>query len=356
MGSSGIISVTITNSGEVSTVTCAGAGTLDDFSVGSLIRIIGSTSNAGTYRIATIDKAPTGSESTPIFTTVELLTAEGSASRAIVDYVLYNTDAISDIRQTTQTHGMSYHVFLDFAAREENDGQSPLTNRIGLLAESFNVSTTKSRPTFAIPGTAIVTGESKTLSIDLAAATKTFNINGIITDQLLVRKFPESSSKMQETNPLSASGYPGKDGEEVARMFTAQEIAQLLHSSLDSSIAQPYQNITKMAVLIPTRVGYDYNYHSGVDANTPIEHLPLIPFSFKSRYQDNLRTVTLDQSPFFTPSHSSSTLSHAVVLQSINTDFVPGQSWMTFSMSGEFIFDTLGTARDVYDDVEGSVS
>ena len=113
MGSSGIINVTITNSGEVSTVTCAGAETLDDFSVGSLIRIIGSTSNAGTYRIATISK----SGSTPSFTTVELLNAEGSASRAIVDYVLYNTDAISDIRQTTQTHGMSYHVFLDFAAR-----------------------------------------------------------------------------------------------------------------------------------------------------------------------------------------------------------------------------------------------
>ena len=275
---------------------------------------------------------------------------------AIVDYVLYNTDAISDIRQTTQTHGMSYHVFLDFAAREENDGQSPLTNRIGLLAESFNVQTTKSRPTFPVPGTAIVTGESKTLSIDLAAASKTFSVSGVITDQLLVRKFPSNVSKMQETNPLSASGYPGKDGEEVARMFTAQEIAQLLHSSLDSSIAQPYQNITKMAVLIPTRVGYDYNYHSGVDANTPVEHLPLIPFSFKARYQDNLRTITLDQSPFFTPSHSSSTVSHAIVLQSITTDFVPGQPFMTFSMNGEFIFDTLGTARDVFDDIEGSTT
>ena len=53
------------------------------------------------------------------------------------------------------------------------------------------------------------------------------NINGIITDQLLVRKFPENLSKMQATNPLSASGYPGKDGEEVSRMFTAQEIAQV---------------------------------------------------------------------------------------------------------------------------------
>ena len=352
MGSSGIISVIIQNSGGVSTVTCTGVETLDDFNVGSLIRIIGSTSNAGTYRIATISK----SGSTPSFTTVELLNAEGSASRAIVDYVLYNTDAISDIRQTTQTHGMSYHVFLDFAAREENDGQSPLTNRIGLLAESFNVQTNKSRPTFPVPGTAIVTGESKTLSIDLAAASKTFSVSGVITDQLLVRKFPSNVSKMQETNPLSASGYPGKDGEEVARMFTAQEIAQLLHSSLDSSIAQPYQNITKMAVLIPTRVGYDYNYHAGVDANTPVEHLPLIPFSFKARYQDNLRTITLDQSPFFTPSHSSSTVSHAIVLQSITTDFVPGQPFMTFSMNGEFIFDTLGTARDVFDDIEGSTT
>ena len=108
MGSSGIINVTITNSGEVSTVTCAGAETLDDFSVGSLIRIIGSTSNAGTYRIATISK----SGSTPSFTTVELLNAEGSASSAIVDYVLYNTDAISDIRQTNaeKTKTFDYDV------------------------------------------------------------------------------------------------------------------------------------------------------------------------------------------------------------------------------------------------------
>jgi hypothetical protein len=345
MGSSGIISVEITITGQVSQVACSGANTLDDFNVGSLIRIIGSTVNAGTYRIATINKGG----STPTFTTVELLTAEGSANRAIVSYVLYNTDAVSDIQQTPQTHGMSYHVFLDFAARADDLGsQSPMTNRIGLLAEQFGVQTTKQRPTFPVPGTAIVTGESKTLSIDLAAATKTFNISGIITEQLLVRKYP-IGGRLDENNPLASSGeYPGKDGSEVARVFTAQEVAQLLHSSLDSSIAQPYQNLTKMAVLIPTRVGYDYNYHSGIDENTPTEHLPLIPFTFKSRFQDNLTTFTFDQSPFFTPSHSSSVLSHAVVIQSLQTDFVPGQPWLTFTIQGEFIFDTLGTARDVF--------
>ena len=343
MGSSGIHEMTISNS----TVQLSTDGTdkLNDFEVGSLVRIIGSTVNTGTFRIASISKSGT----TPSFTTVEVLTDESAADRAIVSNVLYNSASIADNQQVAQTRGMSYHVFLDFAARADDDlgTQSPITNRIGLLAESFNVTTNKARPTIPIPGTAIVTGESKTLSIDLAASTKTFSMNGIITEQLLVRKYP-IGGRMDDTNPLSASGYPGKDGSEVARIFTAQEIAQILHSSLDSSIAQPYQNITKMAVLIPTRVGYDYNYHPGVDENTPIESLPLIPFSFKSRFQDNLRTVTLDQSSFFTPSHSSSTVSHSIIIQSLQTDFVPGQPWLTFGISGEFIFDTLGTARDVY--------
>tara|TARA_R100001463_G_scaffold71880_3_gene125762 strand:- start:5568 stop:6599 length:1032 start_codon:yes stop_codon:yes gene_type:complete len=339
MTESAIVAISISGS----TITRAsGNFTTDGFIVGDLIRIIASTNNTGTYTVSEVG--------TTTMVVTQPLTTEGSFSGAVINYVLFNTESISSSSQAPQTRGMSYHVFLDFGARADDDlgSQSPITNRIGLLAESFNVQTNKSRPTFAIPGTALVTGESKTLSIDLASATKTFNITGIITEQLMVRKYP-AGGKLDENNPLAASGeYPGKDGSEVARILTAQEIAQLLHSSLDSSFLQPYQNITNMAVLIPSRVGYDYNYHTGVDENTPVEYLPLIPYSFKARYQDNLRAVTLDNSQYFTPSHSSSIVSHPVVIQSITTDFVPGQPWLTFTINGEFIFDVMGSAKDIF--------
>jgi len=350
MASTGIHEITISSS--TVTLSSVGSNKLDDFNIGSLIRIIGSTVNAGTYRIKTISKSGT----TPSFTTVEELTDESAADRAIVDYVLYNTESVNDISQISGPNaGMNYHVFLDFGARgkDELGQQSPLCNRIGLLAESFNVQTTKQRPTFPIPGSAIITGESKTLSIDMAASTKTFQINGIITEQYITKKYT-TGGRMDETNPLAANEeYPGKDGSEVTRLFTPQEVAQLLHSALDSSFLQSYQNLTNMAVLVPSRVGYDYNYHSGVTEGTPIEHLPLIPFSFKSRHQDSIRSVTADNTEYFTPNHSSSVAGHPVVIQNINTDFVPGQPWMTFSMGGEFIFDVLGTSIDVYEEVTG---
>jgi|TARA_E500000305_G_scaffold84319_1_gene70226 hypothetical protein len=311
------------------------------FFTGALITIVNSSSNTGTYVIDSV--------SGDIITVTQELVTETVSNGSVVTNVLFNTDSITAVSQIPQTKGMSYHVFLDLGARADDDlgAQSPITNRIGLLAETFGVQTTKQRPTFPVPGTALVTGESKTLSIDLAAATKTFNMGGIITEQLLVKKFP-TGGRMDETNPLSTDGYPGKDGSEVARVLTAQEVAQFLHSALDSSFLQPYQNITNMAVLVPSRVGYDYNYHSGVNENTPVEYLPLIPFSFKSRFQDNLRSVTLDNSAYFTPSHSSTIQTHPVVIQNITTDFVPGQPWLTFSIQGEFIFDVLGSAKDVF--------
>ena len=334
MTESAIANMTI--SGSRITRTDSGNFTNDGFIVGDLIRIIGSSSNTGTYTVSAVG-------TTTMDVTQTLITESVAFSAAVVNYVLFNTSSIASTSHVPQTTGMSYHVFLDFGARSDDDlgTQSPITNRIGLLAESFNVATTKSRPTFAIPGTALVTGESKTLSIDLAAATKTFTMTGIITEQLMVRKYP-TGGRLDENNPLAASGeYPGKDGSEVSRVFTAQEIAQLLHSALDSSFLQPYQNITNMAVLIPS-------YHTGVDENTSVEFLPLIPFSFKARYQDNLRAITLDNTQFFTPSHSSSIVSHPVVIQSVTTDFVPGQPWLTFSINGEFIFDVMGSVKDVF--------
>ena len=83
----------------------------------------------------------------------------------------------------------------------------------------------------------------------------------------------------------------------MTKAMTSYEIAQLLHSSIDSSFAQRDQNLSSLFILYPSRVGDDYNYHAGVDETTPHEQLPLIPFTWASRSADQSFTVGASDFP-----------------------------------------------------------
>lgn len=139
-------------------------------------------------------------------------------------------------------------------------------NRIGLLATNINISTNKQSLAFPVPFSGIISGESSTLALDLGLATKTVSINGILTDQTLYKKTKNGTQK-----DVKLTGY---------------EMAQLLHSYVDSSFLHEDQNVSKLIVLIPSRVDTNFDYHNGVNENTALSECPLIPFHFGNRTFD----------------------------------------------------------------------
>ena len=169
---------------------------------------------------------------------------------------------IAGIADSAGYTGPESTVFLNFKAHD--DSQKGSTNRIMLKAESISINTNRQVAPIPVPFSGAVTGESRTLAIDLGIATKEISVQGIITDQLISKKF---------------SGVT----DEVVVSMTAFEVAQLLHSAVDSSFLQSHQTISQLVVLMPSRVNKHYRYHSGVTSTTAVDDLPLVPFNYKAR-------------------------------------------------------------------------
>jgi len=140
-----------------------------------------------------------------------------------------------------------YYVYLKTGAYSEGDGST--TNTIPLRAVSVNITTQKNIPSFPIPLSGAVTGESLTAALDLGMATKNISINGFIVDGTITRHG-------------------------TAFEMTAQEIAQLIHSSVDSTALADHQAITELVILIPSKVDETYTQHA-----TTVD----IPWSFRAR-------------------------------------------------------------------------
>ena len=179
-----------------------------------------------------------------------------------------------------------------------------------LKAESINIDTSRSVPQIPIPFSGTITGESTALSIDMGIASKRISINGIITDQYIKKNI---------------------GGTEVSVNLTAFEVAQLLHSAVDSSSFQRSQNLSRIFILYPSRVGDDYGYRTGINATTPQDECPLVPFDYKSR--------ALDASPaqigtFAGPTDGQDDYRGITgVVESFGTAITPGQPYLTFNLS-----------------------
>ena len=206
--------------------------------------------------------------------------------------------------------GLDHTVFLQFS--EGNDtGDGAQSNRIMLKAESINIDTSRSVPQIPIPFSGTITGESTSLSIDMGIASKRITINGIITDQFIKKNFDDNT--------------------EVMVNFTAHEVAQLMHSAVDSSAFQKQQNFSRLFVLYPSRVGNDYAYRAGVIDTTAQDKCPLIPFDYKSR--------TKDASPAQIGDFADSTDGEdnyrgiTGVVESFGTTITPGQPFVSFNLS-----------------------
>tara|TARA_R110002051_G_scaffold315369_2_gene393663 strand:+ start:104 stop:814 length:711 start_codon:yes stop_codon:yes gene_type:complete len=157
-------------------------------------------------------------------------------------------------------------VMLELARRAVNENLSTdlQTNRIGLLAESITISTNKQSLAVPVPFSGVIRGEATTLNMDLGIASKQITIDGIIIEQ-----------SIKKDNTTGAT--------EMVKM-TSFEIAQLLHSYIDSSALHEDQSISKLIILYPSRVDGDFESR-GLDDKEENE-LPLISFNWGNRQYD----------------------------------------------------------------------
>ena len=169
-----------------------------------------------------------------------------------------------------------FNVFLELQRRNDQ-GTDIQTNRIPLLVTEVGISTNKTVPNMGIPFSGAVRGESTNLAFDVGLAQKTVSLTGILLDQEITKK---------------------SDGTAKTVTLTSFEMAQLIHSYVDSSAFQDDQSMNKLLIFYPSRVDNTFSYRkdgSSVDYNPTNypddDQLPRIPFNWKNRAYDNAQTI-----------------------------------------------------------------
>ena len=161
-------------------------------------------------------------------------------------------------------------VFIKLAS---NDADNSDYNRIWLQAESVAITTGKTVAAFPIPFSGLATGESTSLALDLGMASKSINISGVLVEQEIKKKFKEDVTTADTDT----------EGKGLTRKMTAQEIAQLLHSYVDSSFLQDQQNLNEIIIVYPSYVNKNWEYHTGLSASSDLEDAKMMPFNYAVR-------------------------------------------------------------------------
>tara|TARA_R100001224_G_scaffold94820_1_gene64305 strand:- start:2577 stop:3200 length:624 start_codon:yes stop_codon:yes gene_type:complete len=131
---------------------------------------------------------------------------------------------------------MSY-VYLKL---QKHSGSSATIDTIPLKVNSVSVSVDKTIPAIPIPLSGLATGESTTVALDLGMSNKRISLNGIIVDTEIRRSHTKSG------------------GSATNLTFTAQEVAQMIASGVDSTGLASYQAINQLVVLIDSKVDENY--------------------------------------------------------------------------------------------------
>lgn len=139
---------------------------------------------------------------------------------------------------------------------QEHSGSSSSIDTIPLKVNSVSVSVDKTIPAIPIPLSGLATGESTTVALDLGMSNKRISLSGFIVDTEIRRSHTKSG------------------GSATNLTFTAQEVAQMIASGVDSTGLASYQAINELVVLMDSKV--DENY---ADRGTTVQ----IPLTFKSR-------------------------------------------------------------------------
>jgi hypothetical protein len=163
----------------------------------------------------------------------------------------------------------THAVFLKFNAGNTENNKL-IENIIPLKATSITIATSKTIPSVDVPASGFFRGESLTVALDLGMASKNITVNGFILEDTIVKNFTSDVSN-QKSNT-----------------FTAIEIAQLIHSAVDSTGWAEHQAISELIILYDSKVGNDYIQRSATT----------IPFTYSARGGPN----ELDNTRVYKPS------------------------------------------------------
>jgi len=177
--------------------------------------------------------------------------------------------------------GQNFRCFLELGRRD--DVGTGHVNRIPLFVDNIGIATSKMVMNAPIPFSGAVRGESLNLAFDIGQAGKTINMSGTLMGMSIKKQ--KDANSLREVN------------------LTSFEVAQLIHSYVDSSTFQDDQNMNKLIILIPSRIDENFHYHGGSAemADKDISELPLIPFTWKNRGYDNDFASIGMNAKYFTP-------------------------------------------------------
>ncbi len=280
---------------------------------------------------------------------------------------------------TVNSENYAHYVWLEVEGSDKGD---LVTGRIGLKCDSVQITTSKTAPVIPIPGSGFVTGKSENIAIDTGMADKQIQLSGIITEQVITKSFSRIKAKGDSSTLNSMKTWTTTSGSTPASSnvnvesetnlirqpsvyMTAQEVAQLIHSYVDSSFRQDQQNMSKLVFLYPSRVNKFFMYHNSINefslANyeisqtgtgstdgssivqsnavasfTDVADLPLVPFNFNARKQDNQGVTNLFEDNYPDPISPSTGVADSQamsgVIQNFDTTF-DMNPYITFSMS-----------------------
>jgi len=245
-----------------------------------------------------------------------------------------------------------HYVLLTLASR--GDAESDLRyNRVGLKAENISISTNKDVMALPVPFSGITGGEATKIALDFGVSTKTVSVSGIITSQNIYKTFHHTDTTYQKT----VSHYDSSDNKIIDNNIIinmgAHEVAQLIHSYVDSSFRQKNQNFNELIILIKSKVDKDYLYHAGsptITASSDIENGRLIPFTYKVRDGDGGKldgrqlggNISGSEWPNIFENNASNLEGITGFIRSFSTTFIPGQPFVEFSLDFEQATNPLG--------------
>ena len=186
------------------------------------------------------------------------------------------------------------------------------SNVIPLKVTSISISTDKSIPSMPIPVVgAIAFGEGGNAALDIGASNKVVTLNGVILEETIVKS--------------------GDGGHDSTRVFTAHEIAQMIHSGVDATGLAQHQAFDELVFLIPSNVDEEYRDRDD-DGTGSRGHL--IPFNYTSRGAKNTLDNFKVQRPKSFPTSSTSEGMKGFV-RSFSSDFTSESVEIPFNMQFE---------------------
>lgn len=138
------------------------------------------------------------------------------------------------------------------------EGNTLTENVIPLRVNSVSVSVSKTIPSFGVPFSGLATGESTRIALDIGMSEKTLSLNGFIVNGPITKNF---------------------DGTPTTVQMTAQEIAQLIASGVDSTGIAKHQSFDELIILINSAVDSSYNQRG---TTNPLETIQ-VPLNFAAR-------------------------------------------------------------------------